>query len=190
MNYLLFLLPIITALAVTFQRCAELGTKRDVVTGHVYERATLRLFVVNGFAVLLFAILEYILQGKGLVLITYIAGIACALLSLMIRKRAIAALGRFWSLHVEIREQHKLVTDGPFRFVRHPTYLSMFLELLAIGLILNSYYALLFSVIIFIPTLIVRIRMEEKALISKFGDSYRDYIKTTPALVPWKIRRN
>src|SRR5690606_15312112 len=170
--------------------CVELGTKRDVVSGHVFEKATLRLFIINGFAVLIFAILEYVIGDKTLGPVAFGAGIACAVISLMIRRRAIAALGRFWSLHVEMREEHQLVKDGPFRWVRHPTYLSMFFELLAMVFILNSYYALILVVAVFIPALIVRIRLEEKELINKFGDSYLDYMKSTPAVFPWKIARN
>jgi len=43
----------------------------------------------------------------------------------LIRAIAIRTLGRFWSLHVEIREQHDFVRDGPYQYVRHPAYLSL-----------------------------------------------------------------
>lgn len=117
------------------------------------------------------------------------AGCACALLSFLIRRRAIAALGQFWSLHVEIREKHKLVQTGPFRFVRHPTYFSMILELLATWLLLDAHWTLLAAALIFAPTLWQRFRLEESALVEKFGDVYRAYQRSTPALIPYRWPR-
>ena len=61
-----------------------------------------------------------------------------AVFSFWLRARAIAALGRFWSLHVEIRENHEFVKTGPFRWMRHPVYFSMILELASICLILHA----------------------------------------------------
>ena len=59
-----------------------------------------------------------------------------------LRWAAIAALGKFWSLHVEMRENHEFVQSGPFRFMRHPTYFSMILETAALGLICSAWWML------------------------------------------------
>src|SRR5260221_128453 len=67
----------------------------------------------------------------------YALGVLCAVVSFKLRWGAIAALGKFWSLHVEMRENHQFVQEGPFRFVRHPTYFSMILETAAFGLLCN-----------------------------------------------------
>lgn len=117
----------------------------------------------------------------------YSAGMACAALSVFIRRRCIRALGQFWSLHNEIRDSHKLVVVGPFRWVRHPTYLSMILELLAGALVLNAPRTLAFVAVLFLPTLWVRIKTEEAALVEKFGEEYRAYQRSTPALIPRTI---
>jgi protein-S-isoprenylcysteine O-methyltransferase Ste14 len=97
---------------------------------------------------------------------------------------AIAALGKFWSLHVEIRENHEFIQTGPFRWVRHPTYLSMILELLALALICNAFFTLLLIPLFFLPVLIMRIRIEEVALVEKFGDAYRNFQRTKSAVIP------
>src|SRR5262249_50786515 len=114
-------------------------------------------------------------------------GWSCAVGSFWIRRRAIQALGRFWSLHVEIRDAHEFVRSGPFRWVRHPTYLSMILELVAFGLILNAYFALAVGALAFVPILARRIKLEEAALVEKFGASYIDYQKNTPLLFPYRF---
>ena len=113
----------------------------------------------------------------------------CAAASVVIRRQAIAALGKFWSLHVEIRESHRFVQAGPFRWMRHPTYFSMILELASIGLILNSPWTFLVVNLIFVPTLLLRLRLEEAALVEKFGETYRTYQRTTPALFPYRFPR-
>jgi protein-S-isoprenylcysteine O-methyltransferase Ste14 len=87
---------------------------------------------------------------------------------------------------VEIRDNHEFVQSGPFRFVRHPAYFSMILELLALALICNAFFTLLLIPIFFVPVLIMRIRIEEVALVEKFGDAYRTFQRTKPALIPWK----
>ena len=115
-----------------------------------------------------------------------VLGWLCALGSFYIRRQAIAALGRFWSLHVEIRQHHQLVQIGPFRWLRHPTYFSMILELLSGALMFNARYSLLIVPLLFIPALLLRLRLEEAALIEKFGDAYRAYQKSTPAIIPYK----
>jgi protein-S-isoprenylcysteine O-methyltransferase Ste14 len=110
--------------------------------------------------------------------------VVVALLSFWLRLQAIKSLGKFWSLHIEIRGSHEFVQSGPFRWVRHPTYLSMIMELLAVGLILNAWWMLMLIPFLFIPALVLRIKKEEVALIEKFGEAYRDYQKTTPAVIP------
>ena len=113
-------------------------------------------------------------------------GAACATGSFAIRRRAIAALGKFWSLHNEIRGNHSFVRSGPFRWVRHPTYLSMILELLSGALILHARYSSLIVGLIFFPTLWLRIKAEETALVAQLGDDYAAYQSRTPALIPYK----
>jgi len=116
----------------------------------------------------------------------FLVGWACGIAAFAIRRRAIAALGKFWSLHVEIRENHEFVQSGPFRWVRPPADFSMILELLALTLICNAFFTLLLIPAFFVPVLIMRIRIEEVALVEKFGDAYRTFQRTKPALVPWK----
>jgi protein-S-isoprenylcysteine O-methyltransferase Ste14 len=180
----LFLLPIVSDLLITGARLAELGTRRNLIAGKIRENLTLRLFLVAGTLVLAASIAEYVLSSRGISWPLFAIGWVMALTSFWLRRKAIAALGRFWSLHVEIRDNHEFVRSGPFRWVRHPAYLSMIMELLALAFICNARFSLLLVVVAFVPVLIMRIRLEEAALIEKFGEAYREYRKTTPALFP------
>ncbi len=179
-------LPILSVAAIYAARMLELRKKRDTESGPVRETLTLRLFVLTGTLMWIGSMAEFFWRGHHLGWNMFIVGWVCALTSFCIRRRAIAALGRFWSLHVEIRESHQFVQTGPFRWVRHPTYFSMMLELLACGLILRAYWSLGLVSLLFLPALYWRVKMEEAALVEKFGAPYRAYQRTTPALLPYK----
>ena len=183
-----FVVPLVSVIAIYVARLIELGTKRDLVAGKICENLTLRLFLLAGTVIFAAALLEFYFRSPRLWWPSFVAGWVCAIASFAIRRMAIATLGRFWSLHVEIRENHEFIQTGPFRWVRHPTYLSMILELLALALICNAFFTLLLIPLFFLPVLIMRIRIEEVALIEKFGATYCDYQRSTPLLFPWRGR--
>jgi protein-S-isoprenylcysteine O-methyltransferase Ste14 len=177
-----------SAVAIYTARVLELRTNRGTIAGAIRENLTLRLFIIIGTGMLFGSMAEYLLLRMTISWPFFAAGWAVGLFSFYLRRRAIAALGRFWSLHVEIRETHQLVREGPFRWVRHPAYSSMILEILSIALLLRGWHTTIIVFAAFIPTLLARIRIEERALIEKFGQSYVDFKKATPALVPNPFR--
>jgi len=182
--------PMASVVVIFTARLKELATKRDTIPGPIKEHWTLRLFVLAGLLMLASSLTEFLWRSERLRWPTFVAGWMCALVSFVIRWRAITALGKFWSLHVEIREDHQFVRSGPFRWVRHPTYLSMILELVTAPLILNAYYSLWVIPLLFLPVLWMRLRIEEAALVEKFGEEYRRYQQTTPAIIPYKWSRH
>lgn len=184
MNTLLHYLPIITALAAFAERMREVSTKRETVPGKTQEKLTFNLFMFCGIAVVAGGIIEYLLLGLDFWWPTFVIGLSMSIASFVIRRSAIRALGRFWSLHVEMREGHEFVQTGPFARARHPAYFSMILEHFGIALMLNAWFTLAGVFAIFIPTMLIRVRIEERALVEKFGDAYRAYMKTTPAIIP------
>src|SRR5271170_1414523 len=95
------LLPIASVLLIYLARMVELKTKRNTIAGPVKENLTLRLFMLAGTLMLVGSITEFLLRHSSLFWPTFIAGWLCALASFGLRRRAIAALGKFWSLHVE-----------------------------------------------------------------------------------------
>lgn len=184
-----FIVPIASVVLIYLVRMVELKTKRKTIPGPVKENLTLRLFMLAGTLMLVGSITEFLMCGPKWNWFTFLGGWLCAVASFMLRQRAIAALGKFWSLHVEIRENHEFVKSGPFRWIRHPTYFSMMLELLALGLIMNALWTLLIAALIFVPALLMRLKLEETALVEKFGEAYKNYQVNTPALFPYKWPR-
>ena len=139
-------------------------------------------FYVGGLAELLF--LNRLIHGT-----VVIAGILIFLAGFLLRKWVIHSLGELWSVHIEIRAEHPLVTTGPYAFCRHPNYLAILLELMGYCLTANAYFTLIVSLLAYSPVLFLRIRLEESEMIRKFGNSYLLYRKKTPALVPFVGRR-
>ena len=178
--------PIASALLIYWARMAELRTPRDLEKGQIRESLTLRLFVAVGSVMLLGSIAELVWRRPTFEPVLFVCGWLAALASFALRRRAIRELGRMWSLHVEIRDQHQLVRSGPYRWVRHPAYTSMILELLALGLLLQSRFTSAAVALLFIPTLVARIRIEEAALREQIA-GYADYQRSTPALLPYKL---
>lgn len=179
-------LAALSVLGIYLARMVELRTKRDTIPGQVRETRTLTWFVLTGTLMLVGALAEGFWRQPEWNWLTFGLGWACGLTSFAIRRRAIAALGKFWSLHVEIRDTHEFVRSGPFRWMRHPTYFSMILELLAAALILQAPLTLGVVLLLFVPAVIERVRLEETALLEKFGAAYHAYQQSTPAVIPWK----
>jgi protein-S-isoprenylcysteine O-methyltransferase Ste14 len=173
------LLPVFCAVILYGARIREFFVKRNVVAGQVNERATFLALLVSGTLVVALALVEYLVRG---------AGVLVAASSFAVRAAAVRALGRMWSVHIEIRKEHQLMKDGPYGWVRHPIYLAAILELVGAMLIMNSLYTWVLFVFAFIPSLIARIRLEERAMIAQFGDAYTAYRQTTPAVIPWRGR--
>jgi len=88
-----------------------------------------------------------------------------------------------WSIALEIYEDHKLITTGPYRRVRHPMYLGMFVYTIGLCLISLDVLVILF----FMYTILVnyrRIPGEEQMMIDQFGEEYTEYMKRTGKLIP------
>jgi protein-S-isoprenylcysteine O-methyltransferase Ste14 len=78
-----------------------------------------------------------------------------------------------------------LITKGPYRWVRHPLYLSMFIALLGIVFALRSVLGMVFLFLMFLPTVVYRARLEERALFDKLGKEWTVYAQKTSFLIPF-----
>lgn len=94
------------------------------------------------------------------------------------------ALGRNWSVVARTRSDHELVRHGPYARVRHPIYLGMLLFLLGLSAALGHWVQLIVAVPLFLIGTAIRMRIEDRLLEAQFGDDFRDYARSTPALVP------
>jgi len=98
--------------------------------------------------------------------------------------RSLANLGRNWSLSVQIRDEHTLVTEGVYRYIRHPLYASGFLTGIATALMLHNWIAGLSWLAISIPIYLTRVDHEEQMMLDNFGKQYEEYMNRTGRLIP------
>lgn len=92
-------------------------------------------------------------------------------------------LGKNLTDTVVTRKEHALVTTGPYRYVRHPFYLSVLLLFVGMGIATANWFLGLAGTLPFV-FLVARTRIEEAKLVERFGDDYRSYMSNTPGLFP------
>jgi protein-S-isoprenylcysteine O-methyltransferase Ste14 len=102
--------------------------------------------------------------------------------------RSHADLGKSWSVTLELRENHRLVTSGVYRFIRHPMYASFFLLAAAQGFLLNNWLAGWSAAVAVLLLYVVRVPAEEAMMLGSFGAEYRSYVERTGGLVPRRHR--
>ena len=114
-------------------------------------------------------------------------GIFLMLLGVVIRQWAIAVLGRFFSFHVRVVEDHRVVDKGPYRLVRHPSYTGVLITFIGLSLAVQSLGALLVLQAVFIVSYGYRMKVEEKTLLTELGYNYVNYMKRTKRIIPYLV---
>jgi protein-S-isoprenylcysteine O-methyltransferase Ste14 len=112
-------------------------------------------------------------------------GIAVDIASLWLFFLTHRDLGRNWSVSLDLRERHTLVTTGIYAAVRHPMYAGFWLMALAQVLLLPNWVAGPAGLVGFGVLFFGRVRREEEMMIAAFGEEYRSYMRRTARVVPW-----
>lgn len=171
---------------------AEIGLARrrrsadnEIAFGERHSQGRLWLFITLGLILaLLFKQLALLpiplayLQRQILALAIFVGG-------LYLRYAAVMGLGRFFTTHVAILHDHRLIEGGPYRLLRHPAYTGLLIALAAAGLAMGDGLALLGLLLPAGWALARRIEIEERLLERQFGDVYRDYRNKRWRLLPW-----
>jgi protein-S-isoprenylcysteine O-methyltransferase Ste14 len=104
--------------------------------------------------------------------------------------RAHVDLGLNWSITLEMRKEHQLITHGVYRRIRHPMYAAIFLFAVAQGLLLQNWLAGWGGFVTFGLLYLIRAPREERMMGEFFGESYRYYVERTGRLWPRFKRKN
>jgi protein-S-isoprenylcysteine O-methyltransferase Ste14 len=94
-------------------------------------------------------------------------------------------LGSSYSQDIVIQKNHKIITSGIYKIIRHPQYLSQILSDLGAAIALLSYIALPFVLLLEIPLFIMRAMLEEKLLMKHFGEEYLSYKNKSSFMIPF-----
>jgi protein-S-isoprenylcysteine O-methyltransferase Ste14 len=122
----------------------------------------------NGLIATVFGVLA-IVAGIGSVWLVYLA---------------LKTLGKEWSITARLVEDHKLATSGPYAYVRHPIYTGMLGMLIATGIAISHWIALLAALLIFFIGTTIRVRSEDRLLRGAFGEQFEQYANRVSAIVP------
>jgi protein-S-isoprenylcysteine O-methyltransferase Ste14 len=98
---------------------------------------------------------------------------------------AVRHLGKQLRILAGLYEDHELIRRGPYAIVRHPVYASLFLMMLATGLLFAQWPLLLLSVALYIAGTEIRIHAEEGLLRERFGAQFEEYRRSVPAYLPF-----
>jgi protein-S-isoprenylcysteine O-methyltransferase Ste14 len=98
---------------------------------------------------------------------------------------AVLHLGRQWQIQAALYSDHKLVRTGPYSFLRHPIYAAMMGMMIATGLLVSIWQAVIVAAVVFTIGTETRIREEDRLLESRFGEAFREYRKSASAYIPF-----
>jgi protein-S-isoprenylcysteine O-methyltransferase Ste14 len=111
-------------------------------------------------------------------------GLTLMWLGIALREWAVVTLGRFFTVVVRVTSEQEVVSRGPYRRVRHPSYTGLLLTLVGLGFCLGSWLSVLALAVLPTVGLVIRIKVEEAALLSALGEPYREYAEHRRRLVP------
>jgi protein-S-isoprenylcysteine O-methyltransferase Ste14 len=112
------------------------------------------------------------------------AGVLVMWLGLALRVWAIAALGSGFRTTVEVEPGQAIVSGGPYRWIRHPSYAGLLLIVAGFGAALGNWLSLAACVVLPLPAIVCRIHVEEAELNRVLGQAYREYQSDRARMVP------
>ena len=113
-----------------------------------------------------------------------IMGGVCALIGIAYFYWTHSILGKNWSLMLELKKDHELIMSGPYKYVRHPMYASVYIIHVGFLILTANWLVGVLLLAPFVLFCIVRIRSEEQMMLEKFGKRYQDYMKKSGSLFP------
>jgi protein-S-isoprenylcysteine O-methyltransferase len=114
-----------------------------------------------------------------------IAGLVAIIVGMLIRAYAIVTLRHFFTVNVTVRDDHRLIRSGPYRFVRHPSYTGALLSFYGLAVAVENVWAAIILVAPITIAFLVRIRVEEAVLRNAFPQEYPEYERSTWRLLPF-----
>ena len=102
-----------------------------------------------------------------------------------LRVYSVWTLRKYFTVSVEIKTEHKIIKEGPYQYVRHPSYSGSILSLIGMQIGLRSPVGFAVSLVLAFFAYTYRIHVEEAAMTDSFGTKYKDYKKMTKRIIPF-----
>ena len=178
-------LQVTVAVLVVGELVQGMRVRRRASRVHLLPEVTFRLAFFAGILMLPLALSvapDAVIPGRT---VPFAVGAAVAWSGLLLRWWSFVTLGRLFTNVVKTAPDQPVVSCGPYRFVRHPSYTGLLGAIVGIGLMLGNWAGALASLLLVLAALVHRIRIEERALIDALGDDYRRFARTRARLIPF-----
>jgi protein-S-isoprenylcysteine O-methyltransferase Ste14 len=157
-----------------------------------YDRGSLAVVMITGLAGIAAAAavsstvpIATIAPGVPAIRVAvFAAGIAALLVGTIFRQWAIITLGKSFTYDVRVASDQRVISSGPYRWLRHPSYTGLLLSFAGLGLAFGNWLSLATVVILPAAGLIRRIHVEEAALRTQLGSAYEEFAIGRKRLVP------
>jgi protein-S-isoprenylcysteine O-methyltransferase Ste14 len=171
-------------IALMVRRRAGAGTQRQDRSSW----AVLFFMIFAGFALgslLAHNVLAGTISGPRVLL--FWLGIILVYAGIAFRLYAIRVLGRYFTVNVATVADQRVVEEGPYRFIRHPSYTGGLITMLGFALTYTNWLSLLVIIGCALIGYSYRIHVEEQALQEHLGQPYREYMQRTKRLIPYVV---
>lgn len=157
------------------------------ITAKAQDRGTGAQIIWSVYITQLAAILEaaYLRYPRSVQWdLTATIAIVAAMLSLALRTWAVLTLGNLFTMHIDVQEGHSIVRKGPYRIVRHPSYLGAFIMYVSTIIFLHAWFSLIAAALILPFAFLRRIHYEEELLRVEIGEEYEAYRQQVKKILP------
>jgi protein-S-isoprenylcysteine O-methyltransferase Ste14 len=153
--------------------------------GKESDHHTLLIIILAKALVGVLAFSELFIKGYDMDIRLLALGIVIFIIGTLVRVWGHLSLGKQFTIAVKIVPNHKLITTGPHRYMRHPMYTGLFMMILGAGIAMQSVWGVVATFVVLLPAGLYRVKIEEDVLLKNFGKQYADYMKKTKRFVPY-----
>ncbi len=117
----------------------------------------------------------------------FVVGVVLTVLGSLLRRYCWRTLGEYFTGDVKARADQPVISSGPYRWVRHPSYTAGMIMFIGIGLALGSWVSFGLLTIATIATYSYRVAVEERVLLETIGEPYGSYMKQRKRFIPYIV---
>ncbi|MEA2762654.1 MAG: hypothetical protein QOD47_1938 [Gemmatimonadaceae bacterium] len=165
--------------------------REGVKTADSKDSGSLKVIIGGVWAALLFAFPLAFVKAWAFPqrwqLPLFVAGTLLIVLGSLLRRYCFRTLGEYFTGDVKAKADQPVITSGPYRWVRHPSYTAGIMMFIGIGLALGSWFSFGLLAIATIATYAYRVKVEERVLLETIGEPYRSYMKQRKRFIPYIV---
>jgi protein-S-isoprenylcysteine O-methyltransferase Ste14 len=165
--------------------------REGVKTADSKDSGSLKVIIGGVWAALLFAFPLAFVKAWAFPqrwqLPLFVAGTLLIVLGSLLRRYCFRTLGEYFTGDVKAKADQPVITSGPYRWVRHPSYTAGIMMFIGIGLALGSWFSFGLLAIATIATYAYRVKVEERVLLETIGEPYASYMKQRKRFIPYIV---